>query len=373
MSKTILAVGMVDSIHFAKWAELASSLVDQILVVPSGPHRHIHPRLRENNKVRINGLLSITSLPLWVASKLLRLVWFDQVRAKVFEHWVKKYAPDVVHIHELQNGGYPLIHSLGKIKTPVVYTPYGSDMAWYSQVPAHAKRISQFLRRVSVLIPECERDERMARSLGFAGFAAPMMPASGYFETSQLNSSDKAKERMVLVKGYGGKWGLAPQLLESLKGRQHVFSDVEIVIYSATRDTRQVARTLSRNGFNIAIYKKFELSPSQLKELMSRATVHVGLSRSDGQPASYVEAAVSRCIPIQTDTACLPLTDLQKQLGLLASPSEIDRVPDQILSALDNRESIVDKLAELFVWSDGLTNKEAALVKLQLAYQPFTL
>lgn len=372
MSKTILAVGMVDSIHFVKWAELASPLVDQILVLPSGPHRHIHPRLRANNKVKISAFLSVTSLPLWVASKLLRLVWIDQVRAKVFEHWVKKYVPDIVHIHELQSGGYPLIHSLGKTKSPVVYTPYGSDMAWYSAVPGHSKRISEFLSRVSVLIPECERDERMARGLGFSGFVAPMMPASGYFETSQPNSSANAKERMVLIKGYGGKWGLAPQLLESLKGRKNVFSDVEIVIYSATRDTRKVAKTLSRNGFNIVIYKKFGLSPSQLKGLMTKASVHVGLSRSDGQPASYVEAAVSRCIPIQTDTACLPLTDLQKQLGLLASASEIESVPDQILSALDNRESIVNKLSELFVWSDGLTNKEAALVKLQLAYQTLT-
>lgn len=368
MPRRILAVGMVDSIHFAKWAELASSFADEVLVLPSGPHRQVHPRLRANNKVSVNSLLALISLPIWIFSRAFGIGWLNKVRAVVFLRWVEKYAPDIVHIHEMQSGGYPLSATLERTPLPVVYTPYGSDMAWFAQLPAHRGPITNFLGKVTLLIPECKRDVKIARSLGYKGAVAPAMPASGFFEQGIHGSNARGKDRIVLVKGYGGRWGLAPQFLAALQGRQTDFANVELIVYSATRDTLRIAKRLQREGFNISVYKKFGLSSEKLGGLMARATVHVGLSRSDGQPASLVEAAIARCIPIQTDTACLPELDLLIELELLARADRIDDVPNQLLRILNNSGDLTSKLAEFYSWGDSLTNKEVAANKLRDAY-----
>ena len=368
MLRRILAVGMVDSIHFAKWAELASSIADEILVLPSGPHRRLHPRILANEKVQVNRLLAVTSLPVWLFSKVFGFGWLNRVRALVLLRLVDKHSPEIIHIHEMQSGGYPLSAILEKTGLPVAYTPYGSDMSWFAQIPKHREKILQFLSRVSLVFPECERDAEMAKSLGFKGTVAPAMPASGYFEHNTRRSNTSGKEGIVLVKGYGGRWGLAPQFLEAMKGRSRDFANFELIVYSATRDTLRIARRLEREGFKISVNMKFSLSLEELGSLMNRAIVHVGLSRSDGQPASFVEAAIARCIPIQTDTACVPKLDLLEELNLLASPLRIDAVPDQLLRSLNNAEDLTSRLSDFFVWGDSLTNKEVAAGKLKEAY-----
>ncbi len=365
----ILAVGMLDSVHFAKWAELASRFATEIVVMASGPHRRVHPKLLTNKQVKIHRLLRYASLPLWVLSNLLRMPWVDRIRAGLLAREVRRSAPDLIHIHEMQSGGYPLVSELGKTNYPVIYTPYGSDMFWFSQFQTHRHKISRFLSKVSLLIPECDRDVEIARRLGYRGLIGPNLPASGYFDLNNSPAQANSKERMVLIKGYGGKWGLAPELLRALSRFRREFDDVELAIYSATADTIQQARRLIRAGFKVTVYRKFELTQEDVRALMLRAQVHVGVSRSDGQPASFVEAVLAGCIPIQTRTACLPFLDLHMDASLFPEPDRISEIPEKVLYVLNNFQALSQGSDHLVAWAEELSDRDASSAKLEAAYR----
>jgi glycosyltransferase involved in cell wall biosynthesis len=306
----VLAIGMVDSVHFARWLSSAQGVDAKFTIFPSGPNRRVHPMIlglttKSSTNFSLSGFLAVLSLPIWI----LDLMFFGRVRAIFLFYLLRLKHYDVVHFHEMQAGGYPLTHlpTASLSKSRVFYTPYGSDLFWFQKDPKHLPRIRATLRLTDGIFPECERDGGLARNHGFQGELFSVMPASGTFQFDGPVAVSVLNRSKITVKGYGGTWGMAVEVLLALEKVQDRLQGYEIHLTSVTKDVaREVARLQSESTLNLVLYPKFSLTTEEIKTLLSQSRYYISLSKSDGFPASLYEALACGAIPIQSDTACLP-------------------------------------------------------------------
>jgi len=309
-TKRVLAVGMVDSVHFARWLEGLSALDLDIHIFPSGPHRSIHPRIKslratKGGKFRLGALMQVCSLPIWILDRFAG----SRLRAFTLLAALQAQDYDIVHFHEMQSGGYPLSLVPKRVlkKSKIFYTPYGSDLFWFKQFPRHQKRIKRTLGIVDYLFPECDRDAVLALEAGFVGEVGPRMAAAGALEFPKMAPSESAPRDKITVKGYGGTWGRAIEALHSLEKVQEKLLGFEVHVVSATKDVqKEISRLKKTSLLNIVTHPKFSLSSSEVRDLLLQSKYYIALSTSDGFPSLLMEAALSGAVPFQSDTACLP-------------------------------------------------------------------
>jgi glycosyltransferase involved in cell wall biosynthesis len=87
--------------------------------------------------------------------------------------------------------------------------------------------------------------------------------------------------------------------------------------------------------------RRSSLSPVQMRNHFLESRVYVGASRSDGISTSFLEALVSGCYPVQTNTSC---ADEWIKYGAKATLVGIDilQITDALESALTS-DSLVDE------------------------------
>ena len=187
----ILAIGMVDSIHFARWLDSANGINAEITIFPSGPNRRVHQLIvallvTNSRRFTLSKLMTGLSLPIWCMDRLLG----GQLRALILRALLKQRLFDIVHFHEMQSGGYPLTRLPANLlsRSKVFYTPYGSDLFWFQNDAKHLAKIHQTLRLVNGIFPESERDGILAHQYGFQGELLTSMPAAGslQFDVTEL-------------------------------------------------------------------------------------------------------------------------------------------------------------------------------------------
>jgi hypothetical protein len=319
-TKRVLLIGMADSIHVARWLDVAGNdpALD-ILMIPTSPHRRIHPKIAERlasyDRVTGTGLkmswfLRIFSLPIWVLDR--DWLFAGKLRAAFIAQDIKAFSPHLVHIMETQNGGYPFaIAQIGKDRNfKTMLTLFGSDLYWFSRFPGHLNRIKDLLPIVDFLAAECARDISHAQELGFSGETLQLMPVSGGLANHSIaqpddNSAFCARD-LIAVKGYGGTWGQGATAVEALGMLSEQLRGRTVVIYSAERPAALAAKKYLKSvGVNYKIHKKFALTHNQILDLYRQSRFYVGLSKSDGLPASMLEAMSQGAYPIQTSSACL--------------------------------------------------------------------
>ena len=306
----ILAIGMVDSIHFARWLASANGMNADITIFPSGPNRRVHQiivTLLSTNSRRFTLSKSMTklSLPIWLIDR----IFGGRLRALIFRVLLKSRHFDIVHFHEMQSGGYPLTRLPAQLlsQSKVFYTPYGNDLFWFQNDAKHLAKIRQTLLLVDGIFPECERDGELARQYGFQGELMTRMPAAGTLQFDVTEPVPVSGRTKITVKGHGGIWGRAVHVLRALEEIQDHLVGFEIHLTSVPKDVaKEIRRLQSSSKLNLVPHPKFSLSPEEMMALLMASKFHIALSASDGFPASLLEALLTGAIPIQSDTACLP-------------------------------------------------------------------
>jgi len=370
--KKVVAVGMFDSVHFARWLEQFQDQEISFILFPSSPHRRIHPKLSMllNSNGRAHYSLTPLSryfgLPLWILDKLLD----NASRGLLLKRVILKAKPEFVHALELQNAGYLVLKSLGKSKPEnlkSIFTNYGSDIFWFRRFPKHLQKLKALLNLADIYSAECDRDIALARELGFDGTTMPVRPNAGGFSEQVLNAplTEAAERKTIAIKGYHGWVGRAHVAIESISLIASQLREYRVVFYSSNLSTARLARKLAkRTGLDIETNKKGALSHEQMLNLFSRSAVYVGLSESDGISTSLLEAMAMGAVPVQTSTACCDEW-FSEETGVAIKNIEAGEVSKGILRALElaklglaaqkNRETIKNKASESFV-------KEASLL-----------
>lgn len=339
----VLVVAMADSVHTGRWLSQFDGEPIEFMLFPSTPHRRIHPLIQQRlgqgseTQLNISQWMKFAALPLGVAD----LVLGNFFRGKLLSREIDKFKPDVIHIMETQHAGYLTDKALSstQIKPTVILSIWGSDLFWFQKFPKHGKKISSVLKKVNLLIMECHRDQTLAISLGFKGKFHANMPATGGMKTELLaNEARKisAKERKwIAVKGYSGFVGQGKDAVRVIMAVESQIKDFSVVVYSAGLGTWWFARKLKKiMGDRLVIARKHELSNLEIEQMFLKSRVALGLSLSDGLPATVKEAMCMGAFPIQTSTSCAGEWFIDGKGGILVEPNDLAAVSSKLLQAL---------------------------------------
>jgi glycosyltransferase involved in cell wall biosynthesis len=351
----VLIVGMLDSIHLARWLEQFSREDIDFILFPSTPHRRIHGQIK--SLINTNGRatykivpgMRMFALPLAIADLFLA----NKIRGKILQLLIdtSRAEIDVVHSHETQHAGYLSDFAIRKShrKPKHILSIWGSDLFWFKQFKKHRTKIREVLEQTDNLILECERDIKLAYELGYQGDEPILTSASGGFGKAEIelgrHSQPTSERKTILVKGYTGFVGRADLALKAIEELSNELNNFKITVYSTDFRTRQIIMRLRRaTNLTITSFKKHELSHSAMLSLFREARIHIGISESDGMPGSLREAMLNGCIPIQTDTSCGNEWVEHLETGFLVSTKRTKDIVDAIRIAIQN-DSLVDSAA----------------------------
>ena len=353
--KKILIVAMADSVHTARWIRQFDSDEIEFVLFPSTPHRRIHGLIGEHNQVkrisslRISRFMTIGALPLGV----LDLLFKNFFRSKLLAREIKTFQPDIIHIMETQHSGYLANKALkiSQTNSKIILSIWGSDLFWFQKFRGHKRKITRLLSLVHLLVTECHRDEELARKFGFIGECLHGVPASGGFDHQDfsefLPDNPPSKRRTISIKGYSGFVGLGPTAIRGLKSISSYVKNYEIVIYSASPYSKLVARRVKlATGLEIKVYLKHSLTPMQMQDLFLRSRVVLGMSKSDGLPATIKEAMFTGAFPVQTGTSCTSEWLKNGISTLLISPTATLDFEEAMQRAIEDNE-LVDTAAQI--------------------------
>ena len=353
--KKILIVAMADSVHTARWLRQFDDDEIEFVLFPSTPHRRIHSLLLQHASISAKSTITISKwmkrggLPLGVADLMLN----NRLRAVLLAKAIDAFKPDLIHVMETQHAGYLTDRALNSTthKSKLALSIWGSDLFWFQRFPKHQRRIRSLLKKVGVLITECQRDEDLARDLGFNGTCIYGVPASGGFDYQEFMSAEHnlppSKRKIIAIKGYSGFVGLGPAAIKVLGRTSDLASDYKTVVFSANWKTWFVARIVKfRTGLEIEVRMKHSQSSEQMRSLFSASRVVMGVSKSDGLPATIKEAAFFGAFPIQTNTSCAGEW-FKEGVSILLVPADSPDALELALRAALTDDNLVDSAAIL--------------------------
>jgi glycosyltransferase involved in cell wall biosynthesis len=254
---------------------------------------------------------------------------------------IRRLKPDVIHSFELQTQSYHLLPVAkmlgGRLPAPWIVTTWGSDIFYFQRFPEHLGTIKEVLARCDYLIPDCRRDEVLARSFGFKGQIPLILPGSGGYPVDEMRklaaAGPVADRRVIMVKGYQGWAGRAQDALESIAMCADLLRGYEVVVYAASPAVAtQVERLRVESGLNIRIVPR--RPHGEILELFGRARIAIGVNITDGVPNAMLEAMTMGAFPIQSDTESTAEWISHGENGLLVEPGNPEQIADAIRRAL---------------------------------------
>lgn len=375
----VLLIGMLDSIHVARWlCQFKDSSID-FLIFPSKKFRKIHPELvilskYKNFKIsglphteRISGYLDF--LRFILPSK----IGFKNRRQRALSKILLHRNFDFIHALELQGAGY-LVDSLDVelLKNPsLIVTNWGSDIYFFKKFPDHEMRIKSLLAKADYYSAECERDYKLAHNLNFSGVGLPCIPNAGGFDL--VGSSQElplpSHRKQILIKGYGGIFGRADLPISILELVAEEFPSYSFHFYSVTKDVQLLLDQLPEKlqpKVRITTVKQRITHPEMLREFR-KSRIYIGCSESDGVSTSFLEALTTGTYPIQTGTSCANEWVIK---GAIASIIELTE--SSLLSAIREAltgDSLVDDASRVnFSISKKYLSKEVIALSAQQFY-----
>jgi glycosyltransferase involved in cell wall biosynthesis len=328
MPKSLLFIGFFDSPHFARWIENVLESTDyELTIFCSSPARRINPylqRLISENESRLRISKHSPKNPFF--AYLLDKIPLVNQRSKALKNEIGN-RHDIIHYFEMQHSGYLLLPLISELSSKrVVYSNYGSDIFWFKKYRSHRRKMEKVLSVTDLVFYECERD------LGFLRNHCPntteyvwTINSGGLREIPKY--SDSNKRDIILIKGYSNKWGQGLRsLLLIVRARKIVKeSRLRVVVYSADLHIPIIAKSLSAlYGFRIKTHTKGTLSHDEVLRIMRNSLVHLATSKSDGIPASTLEAMASGAIPVQSSSACMGSIIKNGLNGFIIDNKELD-------------------------------------------------
>lgn len=337
--KRILIVGMLDSIHLARWLENFSSQDLIISLFPSGPSRKIHPRIVELAKaskvIRIPAFAKKNQSITWLVDQFLN----RQLRKKKLIREIEDFNPHIVHALEFQHAGYLVRRVIENIDVDFdfIATNYGSDISWFGRKRRHRKEITSLLEVADQYSCECSRDLKLALDFGFKGVLKPVFPNSGPLDVkiSEQDDRQRLNRKILIVKGYQSWAGRFLLALAAIVSTRQKLKDLTIVVFSANQISK--AFSLLAKSFyklDIHVFIKGELSHEKMLELFKNSRIYLGVSATDGISTSALEAAAHGAFVIQSGTSCVMEYLQTPQLGTKLTNNKINSIAKALTDAL---------------------------------------
>jgi hypothetical protein len=357
--KTVLVIGMADSIHVARWLKQFVNENIDFFLVPSRKFRNMNWELEalfQSKSIarytfiaplKVNFLQGYLD---FLKHELLAKIFKRLTRSNNLIKLIRKYNFTYIHALELQGAGYLLnyVPSILLSESKIIVTNYGSDIYYFKNMTEHVDLIRKTLSLADFYSAECERDYALAQEFGFKGRNLPCIPNAGGFDLSKYRTNfiPASKRNQIIIKGYGGVFGRADIPIKLIEQIAFEFPKVDFFIYSLTKELESII-----SGFSQNLKQRVKVSQvrSRLKhdriinEFM-QSRIYVGCSESDGISTSFLESLITGAYPIQTSTSC---ASEWVSRGAICSivPLDIDQVLQSIRQALQSNQ-LVDRASE---------------------------
>ena len=312
-------LGMLDSIHLARWLEQFADEAIDFSLFPSKRFRRPHPKLQALLTNVSTAQYSIVFFP-----KLIRFSgYFDFLKNEIFKRFkgvdsragmlsrvLTNNQFEYVHAIEIQGAGYLLSDQDPKKleSKKIILTNWGSDIYYFKSLDEHLVKIKNALRIADYYSAECVRDYSLAREYGFKGIDLPCIPNAGGFEISKQDegSISPSARSQILIKGYGGQFGRADLPISIIPTIFQNHPKYTFFIYSVTPDTLALIQDLPKQvRQRIRISEVGSgLSQKEMLHEFRNSRIYIGCSESDGISTSFLEAVVSGSYPVQSGTSC---------------------------------------------------------------------
>jgi hypothetical protein len=355
-SKKILIIGMLDSIHTSRWIERIVDSSYEIHIFPSRVHRRVHPELinilQNHPNVTLIGQFPIKKIAPYIDFIKRKISFKSQDLLSLnLKNYLKSNNYSHVHALEIQHAGYQLLKVKPEINNAleVICTNWGSDIYYYSEFEEHQPRIREVLKLSTAYSAECERDYDLAKHFGFTGRMLPLIPNSFKLDESILDVSDASNRTQIIVKCYGGIFGLGATLIEVMRKILDSNLTPNVLFYSVTDELVKDIKTL-KNKFPDRVKMVLLRNPMSSAEIAMEfrgSRVYVGASKSDGISTSFLEAMNFGAFPIQTNTSCAEDWMHKGCIGKSVEPNE---------------QSIFDAISQTY--EDDILIEKAARVNL---------
>jgi glycosyltransferase involved in cell wall biosynthesis len=339
MKKRILVVGMLDSIHLSRWISQFQYSDLDIRILPSAYFRRVHPKIVEQTSEYLAvPFLQFTGRFFPFIDYFFTLSFMgtrieQRIRRFYIAFYAKLFRPEIIHALEIQHAGY-IVAGIKQTCEKRILTNWGSDIYYYQYLPGHRHKIEAALEWASHYSAECLRDYKLARDFGFKGSELPKIPNAGGFNLSNKEFGVSRNENQIIVKTYGGEFGLGELALQIVSAFLSQNLNAVFFLYSVTRDLESSVEELcahfpSRVSFSL---QRKPLSHENLAEKFQESSIYLGLSKTDGLSTSFLESLVHGVYPIQTNTSCASEVIEQGAIGSVVMPdfeeifNELERV-----------------------------------------------
>ena len=313
-----LVVGMIDSIHLARWLSQFVNYEIEFVILPSKKFKTVHSDitklLNSNNRAKYS--LVKPYYPSWLLGfidygivnflKMFGIKW----RSYLLNRTLLKNTFNYLHAIEIQGAGYlcATVPQNRFKELNLIITNYGNDIFYFQNFSEHLLKIKEVLSLAHQYSAECSRDYELAIKYGFEGDFLPLIPNSGGVpeEVFRMNTTPANKRSLIVAKCYGGELGLGHLIIESLSVFLTTNPNVEVLIHSVTEDLIEKSEHL-RIQFpsQVKIFTvKNKIPRIKLIEYLSKSRIYVGACKSDGISTSFLEAICLGAYPIQTNTSC---------------------------------------------------------------------
>ena len=316
--RKILVIGMFDSIHLSRWLSQFKDQEIDFILFPSKKFKYINFELFE--LFQSENVANFSVAKPYFYFKYLGFVDFIlcflfrkfkvDIKRLLLRYCLSTNSFKYVHAIEIQGAGY-LYGSLPRPilnRNTLILTNYGSDISYFKNFPDHDSRIKNMLSIASYYSAECQRDYKMALSMGFEGKFLPCMPNAGGFknEIFEANTISSDKRNTIIAKCYGGVFGLGTIIIDALSTFLLDKPEINVVIHSVTDDLLEKSNQFLKDFSNqVKVFTiREKLSRTTLLNYISQSRVYIGASYSDGISTSFLEALCLGSYPIQTNTSC---------------------------------------------------------------------
>jgi hypothetical protein len=357
--KKILVIGMLDSIHLARWLEQFTEEDISFILFPSKRFRRPHLKLQALLSKEFTAKFSLALAPEiirfsgyfdFLANEIFKRFTPADSRARKLSRVLSSNQFNYVHAIEFQGAGYLLSEQEPKNleSNKVILTNWGSDIYYFMSFKDHLIKIKNALKIADYYSAECVRDYSLAREFGFKGMDLPCIPNAGGFELQRQTegSIPPSARSQILIKGYGGKFGRADIPVSVIPKIFQSYPKYTYFIYSVTPDTMALIQGLPtevRQRIRVSEVGN-GLSQEEMLHEFRKSRIYIGCSESDGISTSFLEAVVNGAYPIQSGTSC---ANEWVQKGAQASIVNLN--PERLLTAIEQAladDQLVDNAAK---------------------------
>lgn len=357
MSITVVLVGMMDSVHTFRWLNQFKETDTKFVLVPSKKFRSFHPEIEklisENSNFKFGLKLKSNTDKLdcyldFLMEKIFSL-FGRSYRAFLLSKLIIKISPKYVHALEIQGAGYICATAFRQVNSTskLIVTNWGSDIYFFQKYSDHVIKIMETLQRADYYSAECNRDYHLAKEFGFKGIELPSFPNAGGFQLQNLPTGRRASERkQLIVKAYTGIFGLGEVAVEAIAQIIRIDESLEVFFYSVDHKLEDIIKKVISKFPNRIRYvtQHSPISHSELLIEFSQSRIYLGCSKSDGISTSFLEAIISGCYPIQTNTSCASEWIQKGFKGSIITP-QLSEITTALKNAIEN-DNLVDEAQE---------------------------